>query len=482
MSRTTDTNSAAPTSDERTPNLAERIARYAVGLRYEDLPAEVVRETKRRFIDSFATALGALQAGSEPGRVARAVAGRTSAAPPGRPASLIGGGSAAPDWAAFANGVLIRYLDYNDTYLSKEPAHPSDNIAAVLAAGEAVGAAGRDLIAATVLAYEVQCRLADAFSIRARGWDHVTYGAFSSAAAAGKLMGLDAGRMAHALNIAGVASAALRQTRAGELSMWKGCAFANAARHGVFAATLAADGMTGPSPIFEGEMGFFKQVCGGAAFDLPALDGPARHDGGAEPYMLLKSCIKFWPAEYHSQSAIEAALQLRPQVGDWRQIRSVDICSFDASVDIIGKDPEKWRPKTRETADHSLPYCTAVALADGDVSAAQFDAAHLNDPDLLALVGRTKVHRDAELTKRYPAGIPNRLVVTTGDGRTLTREVEFPRGHARNPMTDAEVEAKFRRLADGVIPRGRQDEALRRLWALEAETDIRGLLATVDGA
>src|SRR6185295_8539316 len=132
-------------------------------------------------------------------------------------------------------------------------------------------------------------------------------------------------------------------------------------------------------------------------------------------------------AEYHSQSAIDAALQLRPQVGDMRNVKTIDIHTFDAAVDIIGKDPEKWRPKTRETADHSLPYCAAVALTDGDVTLESFSDARL---------------RDASLTARYPRGIPNRLVVTLEDGRQLTAENEFPRGHDQNPMTDAEVETK----------------------------------------
>src|SRR5207237_7486099 len=177
-------------------------------------------------------------------------------------ASLLGGGRSSAEWTTFVNGLLIRYLDYNDTYLSLEPAHPSDNLAAVLAVGEAAGAGGRDLITAAVLAYEIQCRLCDAASLRRQGVDHVTYGALSSAAAACKLMGLDAIRTTHALGIAGVCNVALRQTRSGELSMWKGCAFANAARNGVFAALLAAEGLTGPAPIFEGDLGFMKLVSG----------------------------------------------------------------------------------------------------------------------------------------------------------------------------------------------------------------------------
>ena len=146
------------------------------------------------------------------------------------PAHLFGGGQSSIEWATFVNGLLIRYLDYNDTYLSLEPAHPSDNLAPVLAVGELAGAGGRDLITAAVLAYEVQCRLCDAASLRKHGFDHVTYGAISSTAAACRLLKLDPVRTAHAIGLAGVANVAIRQTRSGELSMWKGCAFANAAR------------------------------------------------------------------------------------------------------------------------------------------------------------------------------------------------------------------------------------------------------------
>ncbi|HEY2952588.1 MAG TPA: MmgE/PrpD family protein, partial [Verrucomicrobiae bacterium] len=238
--------------------LAQQLAEYAVEVKFKDLPPPVVHEVKRRVIDSIGCALGAWDA--EPCVIARRVASTFSAE---RGASLLGTRrSVPPDWAAFANGCLVRYLDYNDTYLSKEPAHPSDNIPAALAVAEVEKAGGRELITAIALAYEVQCRLCDAASLRARGWDHVTYGAFSTALAAARLMGLDAERTRHALGMAGVACAALRQSRVGELSHWKGCAFANAARHGLFAALLAREGMTGPAPIFEGEKGFEKLVSG----------------------------------------------------------------------------------------------------------------------------------------------------------------------------------------------------------------------------
>src|SRR5437899_4036246 len=261
-----------------TQPLANRLAEYAGQLRFEDLPAPVVHETKRRFMDSLATAVGAMDA--EAYAIARRCALRVQAQPG---ASMLGGGESSAEWATFVNGLLIRYLDYNDTYLSLEPAHPSDNLAAVLGVGQIAGADGRALITAAVLAYEIQCRLCDAASLRQHGWDHVTYGAISSAVAACKLLRLDATRTAHAIGLAGVANIATRQTRAGELSMWKGCAFANAARNGVFAALLAAEGMTGPAPIFEGELGLMKLLTG--PFTIPHLGG------GNQPYMITQTYI-----------------------------------------------------------------------------------------------------------------------------------------------------------------------------------------------
>jgi 2-methylcitrate dehydratase len=436
--------------------LAKRLAEYTCGLRFEDLPAPVVHEAKRRFIDSIATAVGAM--GSDAAGIAR----RCALAFKCEPAiGLFGGGSSSVEWATFVNGLLIRYLDFNDTYLSKEPAHPSDNLAAVLSVGELMRSSGPALITAAVLAYEIQCRLCDACSLRKQGVDHVTYGALSSAAAACKLLGLDATRTAHALGIAGVCNVALRQTRAGELSMWKGCAFANAARNGVFAALLAGEGLTGPAPIFEGELGFMNLVTR-ANFDVAPLGGDGR------PFMINQTYIKFWPAEYHSQSAIDAAFQLRRDIGaDIARVQAIDIHTFEASYNIIGKYPEAWAPRTRETADHSLPYCTAVALLDGEVGLAQFEPERFTSADVVALTARVKVHLDDALTPRYPRGIPNRITVTLSDGRIFTREVEFPRGHAMNPMSDAEVEAKLRGMVEPRYGKEKADRILAACWGLE---------------
>lgn len=447
-------------------SLAERFANYAAAIQFSDFDAATVHEAKRRLIDSLACAAGAYQANAV--GVARRIAGRVTASPG---AHFLGGKQpTSPELAAFVNGILFRYLDYNDTYLSLEPAHPSDNLAAVFAATEIAGGDGKALITAMVLAYEIQCRLCDAASIRANGWDHVTYGAFSTAAASAKLLGLSAEQIRQALNLAGTPNVTLRQTRAGELSEWKGCAFANASRNGLFAALLAAEGLTGPSPIFEGEMGFFTQVSG--PFDLPKLGG----ENGDDDFMIKRTSIKFWPAEYHSQSAIHAALELRKSISDVSEIRGIEIHSFDAAVDIIGKDPEKWRPKTRETADHSLPYCTAVAITDGDVTLDSFSDERLNDASLLDLVSRITIHRDDALTARYPRGIPNRLVVTMNDGSQFTEENEFPRGHDQNPMSDEEVTEKFHRMATGLLNDDQRERLLDACWSADSLPNISGLL------
>src|SRR6516164_8290450 len=309
--------------------LAHQLADYACALRFEDLSKEVVHEVKRRVIDSLGCALGALK--EEPCAVARKVASDFSAK---HGSTIIGTNhKAPPDWAAFANGCAIRYFDYNDTYLSKEPAHPSDNISAALAAAESVAANGRELVAAIALAYEVQCRLCDAASIRARGWDHVTYGAFSTALACARLMKLDPEKTRHAVNIAGVAGAAMRPARVGDLSHWKGVAFATAARHGVFSALLARAGMTGPGPIFEGQMGFEKQLGVSLGNVGEKFAVPFAKNNGGPASMILRTSIKFWPAEYHSQSAIEGALALRQQIGKAVEVKSMTIESHDASVD-----------------------------------------------------------------------------------------------------------------------------------------------------
>ncbi len=461
--------------------LADRLARYGRSLHYSDLPKAVVHEAKRRVLDSLGCALGAWNA--SPCRIARRIA-RVVKVPQG--ATLWGTNhKTLPDLATFANGGLVRYLDFNDTYLSKEPAHPSDNIPAIIAVGEAVHASGKQVIEALTLTYEIQCRLCDAAALRPRGWDHVTYGPFSSAVGVAKLMKLSPARTVQAVNLAGAANVALRQTRVGDLSMWKACAFSNAARNGVFAAGLAQLGMTGPSPIFEGEKGFMKLVSG--SFDLAAFAAekgptPASGEGRSPRFKILDTYIKRYPVEYHAQTAVEAALALRADlievegVHAIEQVADIEIGSYEVAIEIIGRDPEKWQPTTRETADHSFPYCVATALLDGRMTLQSFGAKRLRDSAVQGLMKKTRVVRQLEFTGSYPKSMPTRITVRTDAGNTYMRQVELPVGHPGNPMSDRELEVKFRRLAVGQLTRPSIDRLIAFVWKLDRVQDIGTLM------
>ncbi len=458
------------------PSLAEKISSFAGALDYEDLSPEAIHEVKRRLIDSIGCLMGAWTA--EPPRIARALASMSTS---DLGARVIGTRmTTTPEMAAFANGVMFRYLDYNDTYLSKEPAHPSDNFAATLAIADAFDLGGRDLILGTVIAYEVQCRLCDAFSIRSKGWDHVTYGGFSTTAGCGRMLDFTEEDFLNGLGLAGTPNNAMRQTRVGELSMWKGCAFANAARNGVFATLLAHLGLTGPTQIFEGEMGFFKEVCGGETFDILEFGGPSL-SGKSLPFMIEKTYIKKYSAEYHSQSAVDAAERIVAEHGGVfspEEIESIEIATFNASYEIIGGEPEKWRPQSRETADHSLPYITCCALIDGEVTLKSYEESRYRDEKLLGVVAKTTVTPDASLDKLYPEkGIPNRVTVRLKNGTVFTQEVAAPKGHALNPMNDNEVEAKFKSMAVPMIGEKASDEALEAIWSLDQLDSLDDIFA-----
>lgn len=447
-----------------TPNLAIRFSRYSQKIDYRNFSPEVVHEVKRRLIDTLGCALGGLR--SRPSKIARQMGSRVSLK---NGATLLGTKlKTTADLATFANGTAIRYLDYNDTYLSKEPAHPSDNISAVLAAAETVGANGKRLIEAIVLAYEIQCRLCDAAALRPRGWDHVTYGPFSTALAVSKLWKLSEEKTVHALGLAGNPNNALRQTRVGYLSMWKGAAFANAARNGVFATELARLGMSGPAPIFEGEKGFMKIVSG--PFDWPSLKSKG-------PFKIMETYIKYYPVEYHAQSAVQAVLNLRKKCPKdfLKKIEAIRVRTSDISYEIIGNDPDKWHPLTRETADHSLPYIVAVAFLDGKVGLTQFNDHHLADLKLRRLIQKVRVFSDKEHSRMYGKTMGNTISVKI-DGKTYSERVDTPKGFPNHKMTDDEVEAKFRRLAAPLLSKPVTQKILGTIWKLEKEKSMVPLL------
>ncbi len=449
----------------QSPNLAERLSEYASQLKYSDLPAVTVLETKKRIIDGLGCAVGAFQ--EEPVRIARLLAERTQSK---QSATVLGTRTkTVVDLASFVNALMVRYFDYNDTYLSREPAHPSDNIGACLSVAESEGASGKDLILALALAYEIQCRLCDAADIRHRGWDHVCYGSASTALAAGKLMGLLPEQLTQAVNISLNAHIAMRQVRAGELSMWKGISFAEAGRNGVFAAMLAREGMTGPSPIFEGEMGFFKQVSGPFELDtgiFGGLKGSFKIDG---------TIIKYFPAEIHSQTAIWASLEARKEIKSPEEILQVEIDSHEAGYTILGKDPEKWKPATKETADHSLAYIVGKTLLDGKIDNSTYSEKAFKDPKTLEFLKRIIVREFKAFTAKYPEAIANRITVKLKSGKVISKTVEYPKGHPKNPISREEVEEKYRNLAGAYFGKKQLDGTLALLWNLESVEDLSEL-------
>ena len=449
------------------PTIAEQMSSWTVALHYSHLPAEVAHLAKRMIIDTIGCAIGAYT--SEPSKIARDLAATVTSA---LPCTVIGSGQAtSPDLATFANGVMIRYLDYNDGYTSQESGHPSDSIAAVLSATEMAGLGGRRAITATVAAYEAFCRLGDAATLRYRGYDHVTNGCIASILGATRSLGLSEEQTHQALNLGIAPNIALGQTRGGVLSHWKGCAYANASRNAVFATMLAQRGLTGPAPIFEGEHGFFRAVTQ-EPYTLETFGG------GDIPYKITECSIKRFPLGQYSQTVVQAALEAREKmpavVVD--EIAEVNIRTLQKAIDIMAGDEEKWDPKSRETADHSMPYTTAVALTYGQVHQSHFDEQYYRSRQLLDLTGRVKVAASAEADRRAPEAMLCDVEVVTRSGERYTAEVPYHKGHYKNPMTDAEVEAKFRSLAQDLLSPTQTDALLEKLWNLEQVEDIGEVL------
>lgn len=449
--------------------VAEVLAQYSSSLEYKDIPANIVRESKKRIIDALGCAIGALDA--EPVRFSRKIAEKATVKNGG---TLLGTRKkSTPDLASFVNGIMVRYFDYNDTYLSKEPAHPSDNLGACLSVADSEGVNGKDLLLSVALAFEIQCRLCDSADIRHRGWDHVCYGLVSTALASGRLMGLNPEKMIQAVNLSLNSHITMRQVRAGELSMWKGCSFANAGRNGVFSSLLAREGMTGPSPIFEGEMGFFKQVSG------PFQINTEEFGGRKGTFKIGETYLKYFPAEIHSQSAIWAALEARKAIGKPGDIESIEIASHEAGYTILGKDPEKWAPATKETADHSLPYIVAMAILEGKIDNSSYLPRKFKDPKILGFLEKITVVEDKDLTKMYPEAVANRVAVKLSSGELISKQVNYHKGHPKNPMSDEDVEKKFLTLTKRQLSKNRVKRAFNMLWNLEKVQNVSEIFSAL---
>lgn len=413
----------------------EQLAEFVREASFADLSKDAVEQLKIRVLDSLGCAIGALSA--PPIQEIRQVFQHIETS---ECCTMIGNGNGAPDRAAFYNGALIRYLDFNDSYLAKgETCHPSDNLSAILAAGEAHGCHGSEFLTALAISYQVQCRLSDEAPVRARGFDHTVQGAYGAAAGVAKAMGLNRDQIANALAISGVTNNALRVTRTGSLSNWKGLAGPYAAFAATHAALLASAGITGPLEVFEGKKGF-KEV----------ISGPFFIDWERESLeKVRRTILKKYNAEVHSQSVLEGILALRTEYQlEADLVETVEIEIFDVAYHIIGggEEGEKKTIRTKEQADHSLPYLVAVALLDGQVMPEQYDPARILQHDVQQLLQRVHVQPSIALSRRFPIEIPCRITVLLKNREKITLEKSDYEGFYTNPMSITGIWEKFARL------------------------------------
>jgi 2-methylcitrate dehydratase len=447
----------------------EELARFVCESEWQAISTPAREQLKLRVLDSLGCALGALD--GEPVAMVREQVQEFGGAPL---CTLIDAGKSAPDRAALYNGALVRYLDFNDSYLAPgETCHPSDNLAPVLAAAEYSHADGCTLLTALAVAYQVQNRLSEVAPVRAKGFDHTTQGAYAVAAGVSRALGLDEQRTANAIAIAGTSLNALRVTRTGELSHWKGLAYPATAFAATHAAFLAMRGVTGPREVFEGNKGF-----------IDAIAGPFEIDWSREDLeSVRRTILKKYNAEIHSQSAIEALLELRAEHDlNADQVERIELDTFQVAFDIIGggEEGDKHRVRSKEEADHSLPYLLAVALLDGQVMPEQYLPERIVAEDVQELLRRVDVRPDADLSRRFPAKHSARVRLRLRDGRVLEREQHDYQGFHTRPMSWETVAAKFDRLASRHARSGLRAEiadAVSRLDQIEVDALTR-LLST----
>jgi 2-methylcitrate dehydratase len=448
--------------------LARRLADYAAMLRVADLDSATMERTKVHLLDSLGCGIAAFKE-----RTVGAVR-ELAFANGGNAATVIGTKRRVSlEWAAFANGAGIRADDINDVYVGRGTGHPSDNVAPCLTVAEASGSTGAELLLSIVLAYEIECRLLDAVYLDTKGWDHPNYALISSALAAGRLMKLPPERLTETVNLSLIGHLAMNQTRLGTLSNWKGLAGPDAARNAVFAAQLARAGITGPSPIFEGESGFFKQVSGPLDIDT------ANFGGRGKRFRIFDCFIKSYPAQAQTQTAVPAAAKIAQAAGDLSRIRAIEVKSTHMGWLMAGSMPERWAPKTSETADHSLPYIVARAMLDGTITTASYAPEALRDPKTAALLKLITVREDPTMTALVPKQSPNSVTATLDDGRVISERVDDLPGFVSRPMQRADAEAKFERNAKAVLKPAQIKRISDAVWGLDHADSVGALIESL---
>ena len=450
------------------PNVTRTMAEWAVSVNFEDLPSEVVSEAKRFLMDSVGCALGGAQ--QHDVHIAREVLAECAGA--GAATVLVTGERWDPVSASLLNALMIRVMDYNDIYWKQDPSHPSDIIPAAMAAAERAGGSGRDLLVGIALAYEFEQRLCEVSNpgVREIGWHHATLTAAASPIAAGRMLGLSAEQIQHAIGISASRHCTTGSVTAGKLTMMKNTVDPMATQSGVIAALLAEKGFTGPEHVLDGKEGFSH------VFDTE-WDFPILTEGLGDSWRILQCGMKFFPTEALTHAPISATLDLingHDLAAD--EVETVTIYSLARAADILA-DPSKYDPRTKETADHSLPFVIAAAVADRQVTPIQFTPAKIMDPTIRAQLDKVKVIADPEIEAVFPDLQRVRVVIRTTDGREVEQQLDYPKGDPRNPLTNDEISGKFKALAEGIATAEDVERMQATINRTEEFDDVRELMA-----
>lgn len=461
------TSSSVPAKETITAGMS----RWAAGVQFKDLSPEAVYQAKRFLLDSIGCALGGYQ--QHDVRIALEVLDEIAG--PG-PATVIGTGKRIDAVSAsLANALMIRCMDYNDIYWKQDPSHPSDIFPAAIACGERARSNGKELIVGLVLGHEFEMRLCEAAfpGIRERGWHHATLTAFVSPIVAGRMLHLTWEQIQHAIGISASRHCTLGAVTAGKLTMMKNTVDPMATQSGVLAAMLAEKGYTGPEHVIDGKEGLTHVFKPEWKLDLVT-------DELGNSWRITQCGMKAFPTEALTHTPVSAVLDLvkgndlHPE-----QVTKIQIRSLARAADILS-DPSKYDPHTKETADHSLPYVIAAALAERQVTPVQFTMEKIMDPRIRAQLQKVEVVADPEIEKVFPALQRVIVRIDTSDGRSFSKQLDYPKGDPRNPLTDQEVEEKFSALAEGVLSAGAQKRVKETVWNLERVGSVSDLMALME--
>jgi 2-methylcitrate dehydratase len=440
-------------------SISRKMARFALSLTYDQIPEPARVEAKRFLLDSIGCALAALD--HEDMKQAYAFVQQLGGH---EQASIIGHGTKTNlGNAALMNALLIRAMDYNDIYWKQDPSHPSDIIPAALSPAEYKGRSGEDLLVGILICYELEMRLCLAADpgVREVGWHHATLTQFVSPLVAARMLGLTEDQAVAACGISGSSHFTLGGVVAGHLTNMKNTADPMATEAGVRAAMLAATGYSGPVELFEGKEGVFE-VVGNVAWD------PEKMLGGLGDEFLITECgYKAFPTEALTHQPITAALEVMSQNGiDPHDVAEVLIKTTTRGADILS-DPTKYEPRTKETADHSLPYCIAVAVCKGNVLPSDFEEEALTDPFVWEMLSRIKVVADPEIDGLFPKVKRAIVTITTEDGASYTVQEDHAKGRAERPLSDEELIDKFRANASHAMTDDAMDKVVDATFTLE---------------